>query len=107
MHKKLSVFLTLFLVVYIPIRLMSPKPTNLGISDGPTLTPVATLTPLTPVPTEIPASGPPLSLTLTLLFTCCAMGLVVGVFVIGALASRTNLQAVGEEKSSKPKKKVK
>jgi hypothetical protein len=37
----------------------------------------------TPLPAGQPASGPPLSLTLTLLFTCCALGLVVGVLVIG------------------------
>jgi hypothetical protein len=37
----------------------------------------------TPPPTEFPQGGPPLSLTLILLFTCCALGAVIGVIVLG------------------------
>ena len=33
-------------------------------------------------PTQVAPAAPPLSLTLTLLFTCCAVGLVVGVIVL-------------------------
>ena len=38
-------------------------------------------------PTPISTGGPPLSLTLTLLFTCCALGLVVGVLALGFILS--------------------
>jgi hypothetical protein len=50
----------------------------------------------TPLPTGGPAGGPPLSLTLTLLFTCCALGLVVGVLVIGFIIA---MQKQKEEKN--------
>ena len=49
----------------------------------------------TPLPAGQPTGGPPLSLTLTLLFTCCALGLVVGVLVIGFILA---MQKQKEEK---------
>lgn len=54
----------------------------------------------TPTPTGSPNSGPPLSLTLTLLFTCCALGLVVGVLVIGFIISIHKPKEVKGEKGS-------
>jgi hypothetical protein len=54
----------------------------------------------TPVPTDVVSTGPPLSLSLMLLFTCCGLGLVLGVLVVGFLAATTNRQAVKDEKKS-------
>ncbi len=51
-------------------------------------------------PTDQPNSGPPLSLTLTLLFTCCALGLVVGVLVIGFIIAMQKRKGVINEKAS-------
>ncbi len=54
-----------------------------------------------PTPVPAPASGgPPLSLTLMLAFTCCAIGLVVGVLVIGFIVSRENRKRMKNEKSA-------
>ncbi len=55
--------------------------------------PAATPAPLgfpTPTPAGPVPSGPPLSLTLTLIFTCCALGLVVGLIVVGFIVSMQN-----------------
>ena len=46
--------------------------------------------PPTPTPTNAAPSGPPLSLTLMLGFTCLALLLVVGILVLGFMASLTN-----------------
>ncbi len=51
----------------------------------------ATAAPATPAPTALASppstpfapTAPPLSLTLTLAFTCCAVGAVLGVLVLG------------------------
>ena len=62
-----------------------------------TITPASSDSP-TPVATDGPTGGPPLSLTLTLLFTCCALGLVVGVLALGFILS---MQKRKEEKKDK------
>lgn len=54
----------------------------------------------TPITTEAPPSGPPLSLTLMLLFTCCALGLVLGVLVVGYVLSIRNRKGGKDEKLS-------
>jgi hypothetical protein len=95
-------FLTLNLFALIVI-LTATRPVSASVlgdvaRDQPTPTYVSTLIPVsgaplastptpfnfpTAVPPEGPPSGPPLSLTLTLLFTCCGLGLVVGVLILG------------------------
>ncbi len=57
--------------------------------------------PSTPGPTETAPSGPPLSLTLMLLFTCCAVGLVLGILGIGLLTGINNRKASEEDKKEK------
>ncbi len=58
----------------------------------------ATPTPIppAPAPTETP-SAPPLSLTLMLGFTCLALLLIVGVLVVGFMASVTNRKEDGKQ----------
>lgn len=80
-------------------RATAPNPTALpSPTVVPTFVPVAgiplaiTPTPFsipTPVPT-IASSGPPLSLTLMLAFTCCALLLVLAVLIIGVIAAMTS-----------------
>lgn len=41
---------------------------------------------------------PPLSLTLTLAFTCCSLGLVLGVLILGFVLSFQNRKKDEEEK---------
>jgi hypothetical protein len=53
----------------------------------------------TPVATDGPVGGPPLSLTLTLLFTCCALGLVVGVLALGFILSMQKRKEEKKEQS--------
>ena len=60
-----------------------------------------TAIPPTPVSTNAAPSGPPLSLTLMLLFTCCALGLVFGILILGFVAGTGNRNEV--EKSKKEK----
>ena len=54
----------------------------------------------TPLPAGQPTGGPPLSLTLTLLFTCCALGLVVGVLVIGFILAMQKQKEEKKEQTS-------
>ena len=75
----------------------------------------STAPPPTPAPSATPAllervhGQPPLSLTLMLGFTICALGLVVGVIVIGMIAGaqrsreETGVHAAGTEKASPSK----
>lgn len=75
-------------------------PTIVPISGAPL---AVTPTPFdfpTPSPAETTSSGPPLSLTLTLLFTCCALGLVVGVLVIGFIVAMQKRKGETNEKGS-------
>ena len=59
---------------------------------------------ITPTPSDIqtplPTGGPPLSLTLTLLFTCCALGLVIGVLVIGFIIAMQKQKEEKKEQTS-------
>ncbi len=54
----------------------------------------------TPAPASTSAASPPLSLTLMLGLTCCAMALVAGVFVVGFLVSREKRKRNLDEKSA-------
>jgi hypothetical protein len=75
-------------------------PTIVPISGGaPSFLPTPFQFP-TPAPAAAPSSGPPLSLTLMLAFTCCGLGLVVGVIVIGFLVSRENRKRMTNEKGA-------
>ncbi|MGZ6315801.1 MAG: hypothetical protein ACXWNQ_00945 [Anaerolineales bacterium] len=53
---------------------------------------------VTPTPTGPVSGGPPLSLTLTLLFTLCSLGAVVGLLVVGFILS------MQRQKGNKPDK---
>jgi len=44
---------------------------------------------------------PPLSLTLMLAFTCCALGLVLGLLILGFVLSFQNRKKNEEEKKEK------
>ena len=44
---------------------------------------------------------PPLSLTLMLAFTCCAVGLVLGLLILGFVVSFQNRKKAEEEKKEK------
>jgi hypothetical protein len=44
---------------------------------------------------------PPLSLTLMLAFTCCALGLVLGILILGFVLSFQNRKKDKEEKKDK------
>jgi hypothetical protein len=75
-------------------------PTIVPISGGaPAILPTPFQFP-TPAPAPSPAGSPPLSLTLMLAFTCCALGLVVGVIVIGFFISRDNRKRTTNEKGA-------
>lgn len=52
------------------------------------------------IPSTLVADGPPLSLTLMMGLTCGAVGLVVGVLVIGAFVSM--VQKKGDEEKKEP-----
>jgi hypothetical protein len=54
---------------------------------------------VTPTPTGPVSGGPPLSLTLTLLFTLCSLGAVVGVLVVGFILS---MRRQKDDKPDKP-----
>ncbi|MCL4528749.1 MAG: hypothetical protein M1282_04980 [Chloroflexi bacterium] len=93
---------------HLAARTPGVRPFNLLQAATPTAIPptagglpqVARVPSATPAPTEVP-SGPPLSLTLMLGFTCLALLLIVGVLVVGFLAGVTNRKEA--EKSKKEK----
>ncbi len=57
----------------------------------------------TPAPSSLPSGGPPLSLTLILGFTCCAMILVVGILVLSVIAGNQNRKSFEEQEDSPDK----
>jgi hypothetical protein len=57
----------------------------------------------TPVPTGIPSSGPPLSLTLMLICTGGALFLVFGLLILGFIAATQNRKNI-EGNASSPEK---
>ena len=66
---------------------------------GPVSSALPAITP-TPSPASAAPGGPPLSLTLTLLFTCCSLGVVVGLIVLGFVLSMQKRNAAKAEKDS-------
>jgi len=85
-----------------PTAISTPTtvPTIVPISGAPlAITPTPFDFP-TPSPAETSGNGPPLSLTLTLLFTCCALGLVVGVLVIGFIIAMQKRKEENNDKGS-------
>lgn len=75
-------------------------PTIVPISGAPV---AVTPTPFnfpTPASTESPTGGPPLSLTLMLVFTCCALGLVLGVLAIGLILATQRKKGGSNETKS-------
>jgi Peptidase MA superfamily len=88
----------------VPNATAQPTPTYV-----PTIVPVSgaplaiTPTPFnfpTPVSTNQPPSGPPLSLTFTLLFTCCGLGLILGVLILGFVLAMQKRKGGSDEKPS-------
>jgi hypothetical protein len=89
-----------------PVGTATPVPTATVV---PTIVPVSGALPaITPTPFSYPTlpsasstgGGPPLSLTLILIFTCCVLGLVVGVLVLLFLMSLSKRNGGGNEKGS-------
>ncbi len=75
-------------------------PTIVPISGAPlAVTPTPFNFP-TPAPTESPTGGPPLSLTLILISICCALGLVLGVLVLGFILAMQRNKGGKNEKVS-------
>ncbi len=82
-------------------------PTIVPISGAPlAMTPTPFTFPTLPPPDlppggePHPSSGPPLSLTLTLLGICCVLGLVLGVLVLGVVLARQKRKESSHEKGS-------
>jgi len=76
-------------------------PTIVPVSGAPlavTPTPFNFPTPIPSTPTS--RTGPPLSLTLTLAFTCCALLFVVGVLVLGAIIAMQKRKGGNNENNS-------
>jgi hypothetical protein len=55
----------------------------------------------TDVPTDGPTGGPPLSLTLMLVFTGCALSLVLGILVLGFVLATQNRKFEKKDKKTK------
>lgn len=71
-------------------------PTIVPVSGAlPAITPTALVIP-TPAPTQVQRTAPPLSLTLTLLCTCFALLVVLGVMVLGFIMARQRKEAGNE-----------
>ncbi len=93
-----------------PARPVAANPTSIPTPTYvPTIVPVSGILPaITPTPitiptnapTQAPQSGPPLSLTLILIFTCCALGLVLGVMVLAFVLALQRRKGGQSEKGS-------
>ena len=88
----LSGFMGLLLLVFMlpaTMPVLSPLPAATALPPG------------SPSPTQAgPTPGaPPLSLTFTMLFTCCSLGLVVGLIVLGFIVSLQKRKIEQPEKS--------
>ncbi len=77
-HKKLLLFLAGLLMLAAFAALAA-----LPLTDPAAAAPLAPTPLATPLPTSLPRTAPPLSLTLMLGFTCCAVGAVLGILVLG------------------------
>ncbi len=104
------------LVIYSPLEQENPvqKPKKLLLlllglllaasavwAASPLPGPVAAPTPLATLPpSQAPQGGPPLSLTLMLGFTCCALSAVLGIIVLGIILNVEKRKATPDEKPS-------
>lgn len=102
------VALTLVITLTGRVSASNQIPTSLvPISSAP-LTLAATPAPFpTDIATDGPTGGPPLSLTLMLVFTGCALSLVLGILVLGFVLATQNRKLEKKEKETKtiPEKK--
>jgi len=96
MQIKLIAFLTLIVIVFASFQNVFAFRVADATTVAPTATPIAPSA-ITATPTFQP-SAPPLSLTLTLAFTCCALGGVLGILALGIIASRGNQKEAQEKK---------
>lgn len=71
---------------------------TIAFADAPVTHPIPQATPEPPTQ-EIAPSGPPLSLTLSLLFFCAVFGLLIGVFVLGVIVRRPGNKDTETEKA--------
>ncbi len=78
------------------------QPTSMVSISGVSLTITATSVSYpTNLPTDRPTGGPPLSLTLMLVFTGCALSLVLGILVLGFVLATQNRKFEKKEKGTK------
>lgn len=85
MQKRAALFILTFLLIGIPSTLAFTRPSFRSIDENVRLSsslPFTTPVPASTLEEDVP-SGPPLSLTLSLLCFCLAFSLVIGVFVLG------------------------
>jgi hypothetical protein len=84
------------------VSALDQKLTNRVPISGAPLTITATpATFPTDLPTDGPTGGPPLSLTLMLVFTGCALSLVLGILVLGFVLATQNRKFEKKEKGKK------
>ena len=87
MQKRVIVVLLILLLIGIPSTLVFAQASTSHLylnTNVAKVIPLATTTPSL-TPEEAAQSGPPLSLTLSLLCFCLAFSLVIGVFVLGIM----------------------
>ena len=96
MQIKLIAFLTLIVIVLASFQNAFAVRGADGTTVAPTATPVAS-SEITATPTFQP-SAPPLSLTLMLAVTCCALGGVLGILALGIIVSRGNQKELQKKK---------
>jgi hypothetical protein len=82
MTYKKNIILALLLIITLSTLTFIPPAATLA--DAPVSNPVPQTTP-EPSTDEIAPSGPPLSLTLSLLFFCLVFAMLIGVFVLGVV----------------------
>ncbi len=83
MLKRGTLILVTLLLVGIPSTFAFAQPSYPSIHPG-TSNDLPVITP-TPLPADATPSGPPLSLTLSLLCFCLVFSLLIGVFVLGVM----------------------
>ncbi len=83
-YKRIVLLALLLIAVFAALAFANPAVTY---ADAPVSNPVPQTTP-EPVTEEIAPSGPPLSLTISLLCFCLTFSLVIGVFVLGVIVRR-------------------
>ena len=88
MQIKLTVFFSFIMTTLASFQNILAYRMADATTAAPTATPAASsAVPATPT---FQPSTPPLSLTLTLAITCCAIGAVLGILVLGFILSREN-----------------